>query len=85
MGAPTLTALVIEPAEAIQTQLRGLLADRGYRVVPVNSSDEGLGLGAAPALRRHLLLGSRAGAQLGGNRGTGEDSRGRIRAAFRFL
>jgi CheY-like chemotaxis protein len=39
-----LTALVIEPAEAIQTQLRGLLADRGYRVVPVNSSDEGLDL-----------------------------------------
>jgi K+-sensing histidine kinase KdpD len=43
-GAPTLTALVIEPAEAIQTQLRGLLAGRGYRVVPVNSSDEGLDL-----------------------------------------
>ena len=43
-GAPTLTALVIEPAEAIQTQLRGLLAARGYRVVPVNSSDEGLDL-----------------------------------------
>jgi len=43
-GAHTLTALVIEPAEAIQTQLRGLLAARGYRVVPVNSSDEGLDL-----------------------------------------
>src|SRR5580700_7192835 len=43
-GAHTWTALVIEPAEAIQTQLRGLLADRGYRVVPVNSSDEGLDL-----------------------------------------
>jgi signal transduction histidine kinase len=43
-GAHTLTALVIEPAEAIQTQLRGLLAGRGYRVVPVNSSDEGLDL-----------------------------------------
>lgn len=40
----TLTALVIEPAEAIQTQLRALLAGRGYRVVPVNSSDEGLDL-----------------------------------------
>jgi signal transduction histidine kinase len=43
-GAHALTALVIEPAEAIQTQLRGLLAARGYRVVPVNSSDEGLDL-----------------------------------------
>jgi len=43
-GAHTLTALVVEPAETIQTQLRGLLAGRGYRVVPVNSSDEGLDL-----------------------------------------
>src|SRR5580658_1569885 len=43
-GAHTLTALVIEPAEGIQTQLLGLLAGRGYRVVPVNSSDEGLDL-----------------------------------------
>jgi len=43
-GARPCTALVIEPVEAIQTQLRGLLADRGYRVVPVNSSDEGLDL-----------------------------------------
>jgi GAF domain-containing protein len=43
-GAHILTALVIEPAEAIQTQLRGLLSARGYRVVPVNSSDEGLDL-----------------------------------------
>ena len=43
-GAPTLTALVIEPVEAIQAQLRGLLASRGYRVVPVASSDEGLDL-----------------------------------------
>ncbi|HVN05021.1 MAG TPA: GAF domain-containing protein [Bryobacteraceae bacterium] len=43
-AAHTLTALLIEPAEAIQTQLRGLLAMRGYRVVPVNSSDEGLDL-----------------------------------------
>ena len=43
-GAHTWTALVIEPAEAIQTQLRGLLADRGYRVVPVHNSDEGLDL-----------------------------------------
>ena len=43
-GAHTLTALVIEPAEAIQTQLRGLLSGRGYRVVPVHSSDEGLDL-----------------------------------------
>lgn len=43
-GAHTLTALLIEPAEAIQTQMRSLLAVRGYRVVPVNSSDEGLDL-----------------------------------------
>lgn len=43
-GAHKLTALVIEPAEAVQAQLRGLLSDRGYRVVPVNSSDEGLDL-----------------------------------------
>jgi GAF domain-containing protein len=43
-AAHTLTALVIEPAEAIQTQLRALLSVRGYRVVPVNSSDEGLDL-----------------------------------------
>ncbi len=43
-GAHTLTALVIEPAEAIQTQLRDMLAVRGYRVVPVKSSDEGLDL-----------------------------------------
>ena len=42
-GAHTLTALVIE-ADAIQTQLRDLLAGRGYRVVPVNSSDEGIDL-----------------------------------------
>lgn len=42
--APTMTALVIEPSEAIQAQLRALLADRGYRVVPVKSSDEGLDL-----------------------------------------
>jgi K+-sensing histidine kinase KdpD/CheY-like chemotaxis protein len=43
-GAHALTALVIEPAETVQTQLRGMLAGRGYRVVPVNSSDEGLDL-----------------------------------------
>lgn len=43
-AARTLTALVIEPAEATQTQLGVLLAARGYRVVPVNSSDEGLDL-----------------------------------------
>jgi len=38
------TALVIEPAEAVQTQLQALLAARSYRVVPVKSSDEGLDL-----------------------------------------
>jgi signal transduction histidine kinase len=43
-GGQSLTALVIEPAEAIQEQLQALLAMRGYRVVPVGSSDEGLDL-----------------------------------------
>jgi K+-sensing histidine kinase KdpD/CheY-like chemotaxis protein len=43
-GAHSLTALVIEPAETVQAQLRVMLADRGYRVVPVNSSDEGVDL-----------------------------------------
>jgi len=43
-AAHTLTALVIEPSEAAQAQLRSLLAVRGYRVVPVTSSDEGLDL-----------------------------------------
>jgi signal transduction histidine kinase/CheY-like chemotaxis protein len=39
-----LTALLIEPAESVQAELRSLLAARGYRVVPVRSSDEGLDL-----------------------------------------
>ena len=39
-----LTALVIEPTAGIRTELQELLASRGYRVVPVNSSDEGLDL-----------------------------------------
>ncbi len=43
-SAHLLTALLIEPAKTIQTQLQGLLTVRGYRVVPVNSSDEGLDL-----------------------------------------
>jgi len=43
-GRHTPTALVIEPADAVQAQLRDLLAGRGYRVVPVKSSDEGLDL-----------------------------------------
>jgi signal transduction histidine kinase len=43
-GAHTLTALVVERAEAVQTQLRDMLAVRGYRVVPVHSTDEGLDL-----------------------------------------
>jgi len=43
-GAHPLTALVIEPGEATQTRLRTLLTTRGYRVVPVTSSDEGLDL-----------------------------------------
>jgi len=39
-----MTALVIEPEEAAQKQLMGLLAARGYRVVPVENADTGLEL-----------------------------------------
>jgi GAF domain-containing protein/CheY-like chemotaxis protein len=39
-----MTALVIEPDEAAQRQLLGLLAARGYRVVPVANADTGLEL-----------------------------------------
>ena len=39
-----MTALVIEPEEAAQRQLMGLLAGRGYRVVPVANADTGLEL-----------------------------------------
>jgi CheY-like chemotaxis protein len=38
------TALVIDPDESAQKQLLGLLAARGYRVVPVASADTGLEL-----------------------------------------
>jgi GAF domain-containing protein len=37
-----MTALLIEPDEAAQRQLLGLLAARGYRVVPVADADTGL-------------------------------------------
>lgn len=37
-----LTALVIEPDEAAQQQLLGMLTSRGFRVVPVRNSDVGL-------------------------------------------
>ena len=43
-GSHLLTALVIEPVEVTQIQLRGLLSGLGFRVVPVKSSDEGLDL-----------------------------------------
>lgn len=43
-GSHLMTALIIEPVEIIQVQLRGLLTGRGYRVVPVRNSDEGLDL-----------------------------------------
>jgi CheY-like chemotaxis protein len=43
-GSHLMTALIIEPVEVIQIQMRGLLAGRGYRVVPVKNSDEGLDL-----------------------------------------
>jgi GAF domain-containing protein len=39
-----MTALVIEPDEVAQRQLMGLLAARGYRVVPVGNADTGLEL-----------------------------------------
>ncbi|HWB87078.1 MAG TPA: GAF domain-containing protein [Bryobacteraceae bacterium] len=39
-----MTAMLIEPDEPAQRQLLGLLAARGYRVVPVNNSDTGLEL-----------------------------------------
>ena len=39
-----LTALVIETDDTAQRQLLGLLASRGYRVVPVNNTDTGLDL-----------------------------------------
>jgi CheY-like chemotaxis protein len=43
-GSRRLTALVIEPDEAAQRQLLGLLAAHGFRVVPVTNSDAGLDL-----------------------------------------
>lgn len=39
-----MTALVIEPDETSQRQLRDLLSTRGYRVVPVTNADAGLDL-----------------------------------------
>jgi len=51
-----LTALVIEPDEAVQRQMLGLLAARGLRVVPVANADTGLELVAALAVRRGFLL-----------------------------
>jgi CheY-like chemotaxis protein len=42
--ARRMTALVIEPEEGTQRQLLGLLAARGYRVVPVDNADTGLEL-----------------------------------------
>jgi GAF domain-containing protein len=42
--AKRMTALVIEPDDAAQRQILGLLAARGFRVVPVDNSDTGLEL-----------------------------------------
>jgi CheY-like chemotaxis protein len=39
-----MTALVIEPDEAMQRQILALLSAHGYRVVPVSNSDTGLDL-----------------------------------------
>jgi CheY-like chemotaxis protein len=39
-----MTALVIEPDDAAQRQILGLLSARGFRVVPVNDADTGLEL-----------------------------------------
>ena len=43
-GNRRLTVLIIEPEEAVQRQLLGLLVARGYRVVPVSNADVGLEL-----------------------------------------
>lgn len=40
----SMTALVIEPDEAAQRQVRDLLAGHGFRVVPVDNADSGLDL-----------------------------------------
>jgi CheY-like chemotaxis protein len=39
-----MTALIIEPDETAQRQILGLLAARGFRVVPVANADTGLEL-----------------------------------------
>jgi DNA-binding response OmpR family regulator len=39
-----MTALVIEPDETAQRQMLGLLAARGFRVVPIANADTGLEL-----------------------------------------
>jgi GAF domain-containing protein/CheY-like chemotaxis protein len=43
-GGRQMTALVIEPEDTSQRQLLALLANRGYRVVPVDNADAGLEL-----------------------------------------
>ena len=43
-GSRQMTALVIEPEETAQRQLLSLLANQGYRVVPVDNADSGLEL-----------------------------------------
>ncbi|HEV3334702.1 MAG TPA: GAF domain-containing protein [Bryobacteraceae bacterium] len=43
-GGRQMTALVIEPDDASQRQLLSLLANHGYRVVPVGNADAGLEL-----------------------------------------
>ena len=84
-GAHTLTALVIEPAEADSDAVARPAVRAGISRSAGEQFRRRPGPGAAPALRRHLLLGARAWSELGGNRRAGEDARGGIRAAFRFL
>ncbi len=43
-GSHMTTVLIIEPLEVVQIQLLSMLAGRGYRVVPVKNSVEGLDL-----------------------------------------
>jgi signal transduction histidine kinase/ActR/RegA family two-component response regulator len=44
VSAEVLTALVIDPDTAIQDALLYLLSERGYRVIPVSTAEEGLDL-----------------------------------------
>ena len=80
-----LTALVIEPDEAMQRQMLALLAGHGYRVVPVTEFRYRAGPGASYAVRRGVLLLARAGAELGGTLRAHASQRRRIHSALRRI